>query len=258
MNIPSRVAASGSVFLLSLFLAGPSPAGGQDVEWAVEGEVGGSLFFGNRSQTVLSTRGLAERVDPVFESTSEVSFTYGRASDDEGQSFVNRRSWDAATDLAFRPDQRWSPFVSGKIESSLERQIDLRFNTGAGMKLVIRRDDLTRIDLSASALAERTFPRHEDGVVEDETRARWSTRLRFRRDLADERVEFSSETSYRPVFDDPSDFTLTHRTTLSFDVTDAVRLRLTFVDDYDAGAVDRGARTNNDGQVQVSVVAELD
>ncbi len=244
------------LFLLMVVLM-PLHLTAQEAEWEVEGEVGGSVFFGNQSQTVLATSGLVERTDPLFESTSEAHFSYGRSMDDEGESFVNRRSWDATTDLTFRPELRWSPFVSGRIQSSLERRIALRYNTGAGMKLVLRRDDRTRVELSAAVLAERTFPRDDADAGDEDTLARWSNRLRIRREAANGRIEFSSETSYRPAFAELGDFTLTSRNILSFELTDQVRLRLTFVDEYDAGAVERGAQTNNDGRIQVTIVAQL-
>ena len=248
------------VFFLGSILSPHLGAQDAETEWDAEGEVGGSLFFGNRSQAVFTTRGEVERAHPRMDTAVEARFNYGRATDDDGQAFVNRRSWRAGTDITLAPDGRFSPFVAGTVEKSLERRSGLRYDTGVGMKAIFHRSDEGRADLSVSLLAEHTIPRRDDEASDGsgaETRARWSSRLRLERELADGRVELTSETRYRPIFGELGNFTLTSRNTLSLELTEQVRLRFTFLDEYDAGAVDRGARTNNDGQIQVTVVAEL-
>lgn len=241
--------------LLGLFLLVPPSGVAQEVgEWTGEGELGASVFFGNTDQTTVTTRAATSRADSTLEFSAQASFNYGEATDELGDDFVVKRSWDVAADLDYHPFARVSPFIFGKMESSFERRIDFRYSGGAGGKLTAVRDERTRLDLSLAALAEQTLV-SEEAVDGDETLARWSVRLRGQRSLSGERITFSTENSYRPVIDDPGSFVLESRSSFSFVLTDAVSLKLSFVDTYDSEATARGADTNNDGQIFFSVLS---
>lgn len=225
--------------------------------WKTEGEVGGSVFFGNKDQTAFlarastATRGLAR------EFSVNGAFNYGEASTDDGGSAVNRRSWKLGVDLDPVPNARLSPFLSAKAEGSYEKRIDLRYNVGAGGKLTVAGDDSDgRLDLSVAVLAERTLPSEDaSATADDRLDARWSTRLRARHDLSEGRVTLQTETHYQPRFDRIDDFTMSSTSSVAFRVTEVLSLKLTFVDNYDSEALDRGASTNNDGQVFFSVLS---
>lgn len=241
--------------VLFLLLSG-SPLGAQEEGWDVEGEVGASLFFGNTEQATVATRAAVARAEESWEFSTSAAFNYGEAQDDGGLSFVSKRSWELRGGVDYRPFERWSPFVFGKVESSLEKQIDLRYDGGAGAKYTILRDDRTRLDLSAAALLERTRPR-EGSEAADTTLARWSARLRARRSWADERLTFNSETFYRPQVGDFDNYVVTSQSSIAFQLNEVVSLKLTFVDNYDSQAVLRGARENNDGQLFFSVLSQF-
>jgi hypothetical protein len=248
------------VALAALAWIGPGPAelSAQARDWKAEGELGGNLFFGNREQSQLSSRVLVERADSLFESSSEFRFAYGEATNRDGVREVNRRSWSAAASLDFRPMERWRPFVSGRMESAFERRIALRYNAGAGMRVSWDRDRRNRIDLSVSILAERTYAREgAGGPDEDVGLARWSSDLRIRRSYFDDRFGLDSNTAYRPVFDSFGNFTLSTRNALSYNLSEIVALRFTLITDYDSGAMERGATTNRDGQLQMAIVARF-
>lgn len=242
-----------------LLLGGaPGEASAQSRDWKAEGELGGNFFYGNREQAQLSSRILVERADSLFESQSIFRFNYGEATNRDGVREVNRRNWSAAASLDFRPMERYRPFVSGRMESAFERRIALRYNAGAGMRVSWTRDRRNRVDLSASILAERTYAREGGrGTEEDVGLARWSSDLRIRRAYFDNRFSLDSNNSYRPVFDSFGNFTLSTRNAFSYNFTEVVALRFTVVTDYDSGAVDRGAETNRDGQLQVTIVARF-
>ncbi len=242
-----------------LLLAGsPGAASAQARDWKAEGELGGNFFYGNREQAQLSSRILVEKADSLFESQSVFRFNYGEATNRDGVREVNRRNWSAAASLDFRPTERYRPFVSGRMESAFERRIALRYNAGAGFRVSWTRDRQNRIDLSASILAERTYAREGGGTSEDDVGlARWSSDLRIRRSYFSDRISLDSNNSYRPVFDSFGNFTLSTRNAFSYNLTEVVALRFTLVTDYDSGAVERGAETNRDGQVQVTIVARF-
>ena len=247
------------LFAIALpWAAPPGEAMAQERDWKAEGELGGNLFFGNREQSQLSSRILVERADSLFESSSEFRFAYGEVTDRDGVRQVNRRSWSAAASLDFRPMERYRPFVSGRMESAFERRIALRYNAGAGVRMSWARDRRNRVDLSASILAERTYAREDGrGTEEDVGLARWASSVRVRRSYFDDRLSLDSNNSYRPVFDSFGNFTLSTRNAVSYNLTEVVALRVAVITDYDSGAVERGAETNRDGQVQVTVVARF-
>lgn len=249
------------ILTLSVFLfLAPSPVSGQDgsEEWKVEGELGGSFFFGNREQIQFATRAEVERADTLFESATELRFAYGEAENQDGVREVNRRAWMAASALDFRPHERWRPFVSGRIESSFERRIALRYNAGTGVRLSWEQDRRNRVELSVAVQAERTFAREEVQTdAEEVSLARISSSFRVRRTFFSDRFSVDSNSSYRPVFDSFGNFTLSSRNALSYDLTEVLAIRYSILTEYDSGARERGARTNRDGQMQVTLVARF-
>jgi hypothetical protein len=251
--------------LVALLLGVLTPAataaqssGSSDDEWKVEGELGGSFFFGNREQVQFTTRAEVERADSLFESATELRFTYGEAENQDGIREINRRSWVANSSLDFRPQERVRPFVSGRLESSFERRIALRYNAGTGLRLISERDRRNRIELAVAIQAERTFARDgDDDGLEDLNVARISSDFRVRRTFFSDRLSIDSNTSYRPVFDSFGNFTLSNRNAISYDLTQVLAIRYSILTEYDSGALDRGARTNRDGQMQVTLVARF-
>lgn len=228
--------------------------------WATQAELGASVFFGNTSQTTFTTRLATESADSTKEIGLDGAFSYGEATDDEGEDFVNKRSWKVGASVDYHPFERVSPFVFGELESSFERRIDLRYNFGLGGKLLAHRSDRGRVDLSGALLGEKTNPAHlpASSSVDDDLLARWSFRARARRSWQEGRLTFESQSSYRPQFDHWSDFTFTATSSLAFKLSEIVSLKVTFVDNYDSEAESRGARTNNDGQVFVSLLSSFD
>lgn len=242
---------------LGTLLARTAGAAGQDSPWSVEAELGASVFFGSTSQSTVTTRVGAERSDSTFALTGQAGFAYGEATDASGDDFVAKRDWKLEGSLDWHPYAALSPFVFGSLESSLQRQIDLRFNGGAGGKLTLHRDERSRVDVSVALLAEQTRFR---GVVDGrdtETRARWSTRLRAERDLLEGRVSIGTVNFYRPVFDELGEFVFESQSSVAFQLSEIITLKVSLVDTYDSGAVERGARSNNDGQFLFSILSSF-
>lgn len=241
---------------LILVCALPAEAFGQ-ADWDVDSEVGASLFFGNTRQATLTSRGGASRTDSILEWASDLAFTYGEATNREGVEFVNKRSWAVGTSLDYKPKGASSPFLFGRVQSSHEKRIQLRYEAGVGGKLTVQRDPKGMVDFSVALLAERTIPSEDAAKPADRakevTQGRWSARFRFRRSLQEGRVSLRSEMLYKPVFDQIGNYTVNSENSVAFALTDVVSLKLTFVDQYDSGALERGARTNNDGQLFFSV-----
>lgn len=247
-----------SAVLLALLAGAAAPLAAQSGSSGTrfETELGASVFFGNTEQLTFTNRSEISRADSTVEYSVNWSLTYGEATNEEGETFVNRRTWSVGSSLDFAPHGRFSPFLFGSLESSLQKRIDRRFSGGAGGKVTFIRSDEALLDLSTAALAERTVPRDE-AVADTEWLARWSVRLRARRNFGDGRLALSTENLYVPAFRDPGDFTFSSTSSLTVALSTRVSLRFSFVDAYDSGAIERGARTNNDGQLLFSILARF-
>jgi len=231
------------------------PGGNQ---WEVETELGGSVFFGNRQQSQVNTRTEVELANSLFESLLEGRFTYGVATDGDGASQVNRRSWLLRSSVDLRPEGRWRPFVSGQAESVFERRIQLRYDAGSGIKYDNRIDRDNRVEFSVAIIAERTYRRGDESSAGDQVSVgRWSSDLRVRRTFLANRLGIDFRNQYRPVFDELGNFVLSSRNAFTVDLTEVVGLRFTVQTEYDSGARERGADTNLDGQIQLGVVASF-
>lgn len=259
--LPERFAAAALHVVTCLALVAgpmdPAAAAGQDAPrpWRAEGELGGAAFFGNTSAMTLTARTALALADSVRELSADGGYTYGQATDRDGDAFVNKRSWAVGLTFDHHPLERWSPFAFGRLESSLEQRIDLRYNLGAGGKYTLVNNPTSMVDLSLAMLGERTVPAGD--VAEPATLLRWSGRLRARRTIAGERLTLASETFWKPRVDEIDEFTLISSSSVAFVLTDRISLKLSFLDSYDSEAKARGARSNNDGQVVLSVLSKL-
>jgi len=251
-------------FILCGFLlaTGTGPLTGQEaespppVEWSFESEVGASVFFGASDQTTVATKLASARRGPRYETEADFSFLYGEAQGEGGDSFVNKRSWEVGSTLNYRGFSWLNPYAFGRVLSSLEKRIDVRYNGGAGAKATVLDSEATRLDFALAVLAEKTV---EDapGNGEDELLARWTGSFRFRRSFSQERVLFETQTEYNPVFDQFDNFTVKSESSLAFRLSEVISLKLSLLDNYDSRAEDRGARSNNDGRVLFSVLASF-
>ena len=182
-SIPSLLHPLG--LYLGLVCLGLSPlglvaqqAGEETRNWAAKGEFGGSAFFGNTSQSALTTALSGEVGLGFLQLNGRTGFAYGRAANEAGQTVTNKRAWDIAVRLDFDPGSSAGAFLISKVESIFEKRIDLRYSAGAGGKYGIGGDG-TQVELSLALLVEKTIPREEAGVPE-EVVAKWAAGFRPR------------------------------------------------------------------------------
>jgi Protein of unknown function, DUF481 len=249
-------ALSGRLWLAAIgsLVVTTSQVAAQEDQWRTRAELGASVFFGNTSQTAVTSAASAERTSPVLGVLSRAAFTYGEGTDEQGIASVNKRAWNLAIDLSFDPEKPFNVFVRGKTESIFEKKIELRYNGGVGGKYQFLRSETGRAEFSLAVLSEKTIPRDETGR-ESTVVGKWASRFYMTRALADGRITFESETSYEPEFDDAGVFILNSKNSLAFQLSERLALQFSFVDQYDSEAKGRGARTNNDGQLFFSVVS---
>ncbi|HEU4643378.1 MAG TPA: DUF481 domain-containing protein [Gemmatimonadaceae bacterium] len=226
-----------------------APAGAQQLGWNGQADGGASLFFGNTRQWVVTAHTKLAHLDSTLEMRAEGRVGYAQAKTDSGVTVLSSRSWLASFGLDYHPLDRWSPFMSGSVESSFEQRIARRYSAGLGAKYTVAHGDTTSLDISLAVLGERTEasdPSIELGVPA--SRVRWSWRVRAEHRMG-ERVKLSHTTLYQPSAQDLSHFTLNTSTVLSIDLTKVLALTFTAEDIYDSEARSRGARTNNDGHL---------
>jgi hypothetical protein len=256
---PRRTPEVGVVIAVLLLAGSGSPVLAQESEppeWAFESEVGASVLFGASNQTTVAIRVAADRRAAGFELENDLSFLYGEAKAEDGRSFVNKRSWEIGSNLNYRGYSWVNPYVFGSVLASLEKKIDRRYKGGAGAKLTALNSEVSRLDLAAAILAEKTEESSEVNG-DEEVLARWSGELRYRRSFSEERMVFSAETEYNPVFNEFDNYTLFAESSIAFKLSEIVSLKLSVVDNYDSRAKNRGARDNNDGRILFSVLSSF-
>jgi putative membrane protein len=245
-----------------LFLASPALAEAQSEsaapppppDWSFETEVGASFFFGATDQTTVAAEVGMNRESRLFEFQSGLAFLYGEVTDGEGESFVNKRSWELAANLDYRGFSWLNPFVLGSAVSSLEKKIHRRYKAGTGAKLTALDSDVSKLEFASAILVEQTVS-SEVGNGSKEWLSRWTWAMFFRRSFSEERAVFEVGVDYNPKFRQLDDFTFQAESSLAFRLSEILRLKLSVRDNFDNGAKDRGAVSNNDGRVLFSVLA---
>lgn len=244
--------------LAAVIAAVPVAAQTPERPWKLDAELGASVLYGSSEQTAVLSRSRFEWTDPHWELGLGGSFDYGEAQDSENGRFVNKRSWTAQLSADYLPSGRFSPFVFGAAEGSLQRQIDMRTSGGAGGRYRFVDNERSRVDLSLAALAERTKPRATATEAPGSTTiGRWSVRFRARHKLAGDRMELDLVTFYQPRIDGLEEYTLDVTSSMQYALTSIVGLKVSLVNRYDSMAETRGARSNTDGQLFFSVTAAL-
>lgn len=235
--------------IAALLAAFPTAAGAQSkVGWHGETDASASLFFGNTQQWLVAGHSQLAFTDTALEVHGEVRTNYAETAVDSGGTIVSARAWFLTVGADLHPLHRWSPFVVGTIESTLQQRIDRRYSAGAGAKYLVSRKDGTGVSISAALLWERTRPLDDTTSALANDIVRGSLQLKLVQKI-DQRLHVSHSTFYQPSLRNPSRFTIASTTTLGFDLTHTLALTLSLQDNYDSEARTRGARSNNDGQL---------
>lgn len=222
--------------------------------WTGTALANASLFFGNTQQQVLGADGKLARVDSSFGLTAELRATYGEASLESGSRTVTKRILMGTMTVNFRPLNRVSSFVTGGYQSNLEKRIASRYGAGVGAKWNIRQSKVTGASLSLSLSVEHTTARDSTVSFPDELIARFSWLATYRH-VFGERLQIVHSTSWQPAANEVSRFLVVSNTELRYKMSGLLSLSVAFTDNYDSGAVERGARTKNDGQMLFGVAA---
>jgi hypothetical protein len=144
--------------------------------------------------------------------------------------------------------------VFGSVDSSLEKRIHRRYKAGSGAKLTALETEVSQLDFAAALLVERTLG-SDEGVGDEDWLGRWTGQAQFRRSFSEDRAVFEARVDYNPKFRQLENYTFQAESSLAFRLSQVVSLKMSVRDNFDSGAKDRGAVSNNDGRVLFSVLA---
>lgn len=213
--------------------------------WHSVVEANASTLFGASSQTLATFAGGVSHSSDKFAADAALKFRYGESEDERQTKFVNARGWALTGSVDATPKRRLSPFVFGTTEASLEKRLASRWSGGGGAKWTFAKSNTGKASVSVALLGERTVAL-SDTAVRPTGLVRWSWRAKVDQRV-DDRISFTHTTFYAPVFNSPSQYTITSASVGSVAVNKAIALTLTLTDNYDSQARARGAPTNNDG-----------
>lgn len=229
---------------------------GQTLGWQKQIAAGANLFFGNTQQRLATLNMSIAHADSSYELSSTLRFAYGEASADTGRRFVNTRNWLMSASYTDSPFAQFSTFMTASVESSLQQAIFRRSSLGAGETVTVLRDTSSDVRFSAGFLGEHTVPLGSRVTSPDENFARWTGRLKLSQKV-DDRLTLTHETFYQPRVQDIGTFTVASTSALVYKVSKAVGVQMSLTDNYDSGAMARGARSNNDGQMVFGVLGKF-
>lgn len=219
-----------------LMAAAPAAAGAQaptqdGVErWGYELNLALTSVGGNEDLTVLTTEMRLTRLETdAFELELTGRVRYGRS---QGQEVSRNLLGSVKLDLV--PEQPWTPFIFSTVEHDRFRKLDLRVNSGGGVKYNVWRSPIAELSTSLAALHS-----HENFVADPAlpaapvNRARWSLRVRGFRALNDAlRVEHLS--FYQPVWDQAGDYLFSSRSSARLQLTTALAFGISYLFERDS------------------------
>ncbi|HEY5219257.1 MAG TPA: DUF481 domain-containing protein, partial [Gemmatimonadaceae bacterium] len=233
----------------------PKPPVRRPSPWKASALANASVFFGNSQQQVLGADGKLAHLDSNLAVAAELQALYGEAAVDSGRNVVTKRLWLGTVTANVHPLDRVSSFLTTTYESNLEKRIASRYSIGAGAKWNIRHTKDTDASLSLSLSAERTKAMDSTAVLQpDERIARFSWLGKYHHTF-DDHLDITHATSYQPSASGRAQFLISTNTELRYKMNGTASLSLAFTDNYDSGALLRGARTYNDGQMLFGIAA---
>jgi hypothetical protein len=216
--------------VIPLAIAGaPTLASGQEAvidakpdSWSAVVDLAFSGASGN-DQTVLLTTGfkVAHLRTELFEMELSGSVRYGRS---EGREVA--RNLKSGLKMDVLPAARWSPFISVTGERDPFRRLDMRSNSGAGLKFAFWRAPHGSASISGAVLhSYENYTYSAEAPLETRHGARWSWRFKGHRTLS-ERIRVENTTLYQPVWDHSSEYLLDMATSIRVPMTTRIALSL--------------------------------
>jgi putative salt-induced outer membrane protein YdiY len=191
--------------------------------WDAAFELGFNGSTGNTRLAVLTTGFSIKHLETDrYELEWTIGYRYGES---EGEVVARNVRTGLSYDL--HPNATWSPFVFVNAERDRFRKLDVRTNTGAGMKRTFAEAQDISFSLSGALLHDYenfTEPVGDD-LLMTRNRARWSVRAKGHR-LWESGVRFEHVTFFQPVVDHAADYNIDSSTKLTVFITERVGVNL--------------------------------
>jgi hypothetical protein len=164
--------------------------------WSGLFKVEGSYQKGNTNKIFGMSKGEVKRTDGLLESILAAKLTYGES---DGLKDENELSSSLTFDLFY--DNIFSPFILQQTDFNYGREIDLRSQSGGGLKYTFINIPEIKASLSGAGIYDYTNLKERPGNADSRT-WRFSARLKFKSSLFNGRINISHYTFYQPSFKD--------------------------------------------------------
>lgn len=225
-NLPAFVA---SVLVLALIAGAPGAVRAQETEPVDEPDLWSILldatYSGSSGNQNLSFFDVGTRITRLETDIVELELAArGRSGTDDGVRVAE--SYMASLKADAMPEQRVSPFVFASAERDRFKQLDLRTNTGGGVKYTFLRAEDTEVSLSLAVLHNREDFRVADLPTQSDGRLSW--RFKGGHELR-EGVRVENLTFYQPVWDSVDDYLMQSESMIAVQVFSMLALTTSYV-----------------------------
>lgn len=207
------------------------------------------LQSGNVNTQIAVLRGDVSTVDSTFEVGFHGEFSYGEQDD-----IKNQQTMLGTVTFDLWPDDVLSPFVLGTAEYNFQRQIDLRWQAGGGVKWLFWNDTTNEVSLSSAVLFDATMYGPAAGLDDIRT-GRASFRLKGKHILLNTYLIFTHVTFLQPSLSSAKDYRWNTLLTLDVPLSSVVSLRTSFNNTFESIVADD--RKKNDSKLLFGLKVSL-
>jgi len=164
-----------------------------DPEWS--GSLSGEGLYqsGNTRKFYVHGKGSITRADRYLETILTGSYGYG---ENRGRKDDNEMIASFTADLFYK--NRWSPFILQYINYSFAKGIDLRSQSGGGVKYVPVQNEDHKTSISLALIYDYEKLADKPGNFDQEN-LRFSLRVRTKQNIIKDRLMFNLTAFYQPV-----------------------------------------------------------
>jgi hypothetical protein len=190
--------------------------------WSGFFKVGGFYQKGNTNKIYAVSSGEIKRADGMLESIAFASLGYGES---DGIKDDNELASSLTFDMFY--NNVLSPFVLQLTSFSFAREIDMRSQSGGGLKYTFADIQEFKSSISAAGIYDYTNLRDKPGNADSRT-WRLSARFKFKSTLFGGRINISHVTFYQPSFENFSNAIWWSEMGLETLITDFLNLNATY------------------------------
>jgi hypothetical protein len=212
-----------SIHLCSQDSSGVKSRDSVKTHWSGFFKVEGIYLKGNTDKIFTVAGAEIKRTDRAVETIVSASLDYGESDRIKDESDLYS---SATVDLFY--DRMFSPFVLQLTEFSYSREIDMRSQTGGGLKYTFVNIPELKASISAAGIYDYTNIRDKPGNTDSKT-WRLSARIKFKSVLFGGRINISHVTFYQPSFKDFGNVIWRSESELSFPLTDFLNVNATYL-----------------------------